>query len=865
MRFLTTLILFCSFLLRPQAQCQYTLTLTDSASDGWGTGVLTVKINGTSTEYTLDDVNDNGGRKEIPLNVNTGDQLTLTYVEAFFNGEVGISLKDGEDMVLFSGIDPDGGQIYQQTVVCPSCVRPYGIFAENLFATSAKLRWNPVANAIKYRVIYGEKDFGPGLGDTIFSNTPKATISGLTEKTEYTYYVTTICDAQDTSLTAGPLYFETYWSDDLAVTGIQMDVSNCNLGASEPLSFQLTNFGANPQTLFNYYYSLNGIAGNVVPPADGLYTGVVGKDSAITIMFEAPANFIMPGEYEVCVNVVMNSSATDDNQLNNTFCKRINNSLRLPYVQGFEAWDGGWQATNSLPDEPTTWQHGIPDAPFISKAASGEKAWVTNLTGAHASNEFSYLTSPCYDFSSLTMNDVPAFFCNTIYDLEPNFDYARLEMSTNGGATWLTVGTQGTGLNWYNTLINGNPVWSGQSQGWQPTRTLLTGAQGQSEVMLRFVFNSDQDTNLEGFGVDNVQITVARTNDLAAVSASTSAELSDCGASSDSVRISVANFGTIPQSDFTIQYSINGGAPVSQTINQTIQPNTVSNFTFAVPFSSLGIITNIALEVILASDQENNNNTFNYTIDHRPQGLPFVEGFENGFPQNWTATNNAFITLDHGNISNVLAFNLWDDEKEFVYETNAFGLVTAGDSLTYQYRAVDFLTGDPFILGTNSLRVQISTDCGANFLTADLVNGTNHTPSNLLTKRAIDLTPYAGQAVKIRFVGQQTSGDFFLDIDNIGIRAKDVSTDDDLPVSTVRLYPNPTEGIITIEGVAPSGSELSIALYSLLGNLIYTVPTSVTGAFAQQMDMSAYPSGMYFMVLSDGIRSQTLKLIKTGE
>ncbi len=859
MRFLFTLLLFCSFL-KLQAQCQYTLKLTDLSSDGWDIGFLTVSLNGNQQEYKLDGINDNGASLNVILDVKTGDVLTLTWSESFFNGEVGITLLDGNDQLLFAVNDPNAGAIYIHSVVCPSCVRPTGVFVENTFATSAKLRWNPVGNALKYRVIYGPKNFSTGQGDTIFSNTPKATITGLSEMTEYSYYVTTICPAQDTSLTNGPFHFKTYWSDDLAVTDIDLPVSNCDLGIVN-LAFKLTNFGANPQTLFNYYFFVNGQSGGVAPPADGLWTGVIGKDSTITIPFETIWDFTASGEYEVCVQVDINNSATDDNLSNNRFCKRITNALTAPYAQDFEVWEGGWHPENALPDEPNSWQHGKPNAQFINKAASGTTAWVTNLQGNYPNNELSYLISPCFDFS--TSNETPAIFFNAIYDLEANYDYVALEMSTDGGNTWTSVGSTTAGLNWYNTTVDGNPCWSGQTPGWQPTRTLLTGAAGKDSVMLRFVFNSDPLTQEEGFGVDNIQISVPKQNDLAAVNVVTSAELKDCGSATDMITLTVANFGLTPQSNFTIQYSLNGGAPVSQTINQTIAPNTIANFTFSVPFNSLGNLSTLMVEVINSGDQILSNNTFNYTIDHRPKPLPFVENFENGLPGDWTVTPNAIVTQGHGNTSNVLAFNLYEFDKQFIYDLPNYGLIAAGDSLTYQYRVVNFLNGAATNLSSNSLRVQVSTDCGSSYTTIDLVNGSNHTPTLAMTSRAVDLTPYAGQAVKIRFRGQHTTGDFFLDLDNIGIRARAVSTDPDLPGGMLRLYPNPASGMITLEGAGNNAAALTVRIFGVVGNQMYIAPISVADTFSHQIDVSQYPVGVYFVQISDGYRSQTLKLVKT--
>ena len=859
-RFITSLFLFLLLSTQLSAQCQYTLLLTDEFGDGWDIGLLTYDVNGVTQTATLDDIIDNGESKEITINVNTGEPIFLTWSQAFFNEEVTITLFDADANLVFTSTDPADGVIYTGTANCPSCVKVSGVYMENIYATSAKVRWNAVSNAQKYRVIYGLKGFPAGQGDTVFSNTPKVTIPGLTEMVNYSFYINTICDAADTSAVAGPFDFKTYWSDDIAVTGIDLPVSNCGLG-NELISFKLTNFGANPQTLFTYGYSVNGVDAGIAPPMDGLYAGVVRKDSTITITFETGYNFSASGEYEICVYTKLNGM--DDNTTNDTFCYKINNRLSLPYAQNFEDWDGGWVASSALSGGTNSWEYGEPNNTIINKAASGLNAWVTNLDGNYANGETSYLTSPCFDFSSLAPTDVPAFSCSMFLNLEDLYDGVILEMTTDGGSSWNKVGDIGQGLNWYNTTLNnGTTAWSGSTQAWVPVRQLLTGAQGQSTVQLRFAFESDFSASLEGIGVDNIQIAVPKPKDLAVVAASTLGENNDCGLASDSIRISVANFGTQAQNAYSITYSINGGNPVTQNINQPLAPDQVRVFTFATPFNSSSTNFDILLSVNLSGDQVSINNSLNYSVDHSPYSVPFVEQFENGLPQGWQVQPGTAINSGHGNVSNVLAFNLFDFQPSFEQITPAFGPLSAADSLTYQYRVVDFNTELGIPLGSNKMTVQISTDCGANFTTIDLVNNANHTPTTLMTTRVVNLSAFAGKTVKFRFLGDWTAGDFYIDLDNIGVRAMSVAVDDFSSFERLQVYPNPTSGFVTVAGELKSATALQLDVYNILGERSITLPIAQTDRFLENLDMSAMSPGIYFLRISDGSTQRTIKIIK---
>ena len=71
----------------------------------------------------------------------------------------------------------------------------------------------------------------------------------------------------------------------------------------------------------------------------------------------------------------------------------INN---FPYSQDFENVSYWYSAGQN-----SSWEMGLPSAEQINHAASGENAWVTNLYGAHNTDELSWIESPLFDFSSL--------------------------------------------------------------------------------------------------------------------------------------------------------------------------------------------------------------------------------------------------------------------------------------------------------------------------------------------------------------------------------------------------------------------------------------------------------------------------------
>ena len=90
------------------------------------------------------------------------------------------------------------------------------------------------------------------------------------------------------------------------------------------------------------------------------------------------------------------------------------------------------------------------------------------------------------------------------YDIEEDWDYAYVEVSTDGGETWEILTTpSGTDTN-----PNGNSfgwAYTGKSGGWIQEQVDLSAYAGQ-EILLRFEYITDDAVNRPGFVLDDVAI-----------------------------------------------------------------------------------------------------------------------------------------------------------------------------------------------------------------------------------------------------------------------------------------------------------------------------------------------------------------------
>ncbi len=244
----------------------------------------------------------------------------------------------------------------------------------------------------------------------------------------------------------------------------------------------------------------------------------------------------------------------------------------------------------------------------------------------------------------------------------------------------------------------------------------------------------------------------------------------------DSVTIGITNYGQLPQTLFEFNYSVNG-IPAGVTLPQDglytgVVGNDSTNFisfetTF--DFSKPGTYI-IKAWTVLEGDSNPANDTFTYVFQ-TALPKPLSEDFEdNAVPSSWVHDGIIYAPNAHNNPTYVIADNLFSGDKTFTLTTHRVGPIEPGDSLTFDYRFVNWSTGNtPTPIGGNKLEVLISTDCEESWQLVHLVDSTNHVESTDFAKVVVDLTPFADSAIHVRFLGTWAQGDFYLDLDNINI------------------------------------------------------------------------------------------------
>lgn len=327
----------------------------------------------------------------------------------------------------------------------------------------------------------------------------------------------------------------------------------------------------------------------------------------------------------------------DINHANDTICQPFVCAASLPYTQDFESNNGGWYNSSTI---ATSWEYGTPSYGLTSSAHSGINCWDINLDTTYFNSAIAYLYTPTFNFTSIGASRM-SFWIN--YNSEAYYDGTRLEYSTNGGVSWLTLGyvSDPNSTNWYNiSSLNSSaqPAWQANSFGWKNPQYNLTFLQNYNNVQFRFVFNSDNTQITDGVSIDDFSIQPLPNIDPALISISCSAANYPIGNISDSISLTIINRGSLTLTNFNYGYTVNGILASSGVFNGSAMPGD-SIFVTMPGFSVSNPLNLVCGYIQKSGDADTTNNSACMVIyGSQLSTLPYYEDFETG-SLGWHADN----------------------------------------------------------------------------------------------------------------------------------------------------------------------------------------------------------------------------------
>ena len=292
-------------------------------------------------------------------------------------------------------------------------------------------------------------------------------------------------------------------NDDVKFLEIQSPNLGINCNSTITPQIQVKNNGLNPISEVNITYLIDGISN------DYNWVGSIAANQNQIIAL--PSVTLTRGVHSLNItSTILNDAYSDNNSGATNFY--INDSGLLNETNPFTN-PSNELITYTEGSNTSQWVRGIKDTGSMS--SDGNTVYTTNLTGNYPDLVKAYIISQCYDLSSATN---PQIQFTMKYHLELNWDIIYVEYSTNLGQTWSLLGSQGT--NWYNSdRTNASSGTANDCQNcpggqWTGTNTTLTTYShpltaliGQSSVLFRIVFHSDESVNQRGINIDDFVVT----------------------------------------------------------------------------------------------------------------------------------------------------------------------------------------------------------------------------------------------------------------------------------------------------------------------------------------------------------------------
>jgi len=173
---------------------------------------------------------------------------------------------------------------------------------------------------------------------------------------------------------------------------------------------------------------------------------------------------------------------------------------------------------------------------------------------------------------------------------------------------------------------------------------------------------------------------------------------------------------------------------------------------------------------------------------------------------------------------------------------------------------------------SDSLRVDISTDCGTTWQPTGYLKGgvdLATVPDNTASwapataadwrKDTVSLSFWTGTDALIRFVNINRYGNNVY-IDNINV---DVVTGvSQTEPENFQAYPNPTSGIFYIQVIGPPVSETAFTVFDAQGRKIISAQSAEESPRLTRLSLQDYPAGIYIIRIQNKNESKTLKINK---
>jgi hypothetical protein len=516
---------------------------------------------------------------------------------------------------------------------------------------------------------------------------------------------------------------------------------------------------------------------------------------------------------------------------------------------------------------------------WANSTTSAHEWWVYNTstrsantgpTGDHSPNDANYLyieasgynnqtaiiNSPCYNFSGLSA---------------PKFSFWYHMSGNSMGSLHLDVYNAGS---WTLDVIPA--IIGDQGNNWLFREVDFTPYAG-TIIQVRF-----RGTTGGGFrsdiAIDDIEIIEPIAAELNLINFIAPNASSCNGSAAEFVTVGIENFGSQAQDTIPLAYQVNGGAVIRDTAFFNLIPAGVLNHTFQIPFnmSTSGTYSLNAWLELVSDGNFTNDSIIGYqvttnsiqatfpdttTFDNFTVGTPgiFLSDWSNN-PQNtfdWFVNTGATPSGQTGPTGDTTS--IAGSGNYVYYEATQ---VPQGEEGSFFSGCLDLnSTNRPemkFYYHMSGIEMgELHLDLSLNgFLVQDIIPTITGDQGSDWLERVVDLTPYKGD-VRVIFRAVRGAG-YRSDIavDQISLRdALPVGVGENDLSSAFSVFPNPVSNVLMLN----ANEVLNVEVVNTVGSRI--IQTQVNTGL-NQIDVSKWSKGVYFISVSDGKVTSTKKFIK---
>lgn len=756
------------------------------------------------------------------------------------------------------------GQSVENFTIAPL---PSNITINYVCPDSIGISWNAASGATGYEVsILGNKYMdsvatSSGLSATIYNQNPQV---------EHWYSVRALV-GNGKGRRAIAIYraggtFNCAIPNDVAMSAILSPgaggIQSCQASATSQVSVRVTNTGTASASNIPVSYSFNGGAA-----VNEVIAGPLAAGASINHTFTNTVNLSAPGTYSL---VTWLGLANDGNFFNDTLSQSttiLNGTVvTLPVTQNFESFGAcgtnsdcgttncglgnGWTNSQNGSIDDIDWRvdaGGTPSSntgPSIDHnpgTASGKYVYLESSGGC--TGQVAELLTPCIDLSNSTF---------------PSLSFWYHMYGATMGELHVDVIAEGVWTLDVMPMISGN-----KGDNWFQATVNLSAFNGKViNVRFRGITGTDFTSDM---ALDDISIIESSTPPQAMFVGN---PISTCPGNVVSFTDQSINNPTtwawsITPSTFTF---VNGTNANSQN------PEVV--------FSAAG---NYTVTLVASNTFGSNTSTQNNYINISNGTIPnIVEDFQGSFlPSGWAIVNSGgtitwaqsqAITgasgtttlaafMDNYNYNNVGAEDML---LTFPIDlTNATAASLSFDVAYARYNATLF----------DALRIDVSTDCGSSFsntvynkadtvlaTTSDQSGAWSPSTSNEWRNDVVDLQPFLGQTIVVRFVGINGYGNN-LYLDNINI-TNVVAIQQALGSLGIQVWPNPSTGMFNLQIHELPIGNANLAVHDLTGRQVWANTIAGNGgSYNSQIDLSRLSKGIYYLRLDANGQRAVQKLV----